>query len=403
MLVRLSFNSSNASASMAWEVIWYLLNNPSIDSIAALTSSAGWTASTFVLANSTPVASLNTSRSFIVRTNNPTNVQAHRYYSATTNLQAITLQFQVYDSTQKYYYQYLNNTQYGTVGTAVSPSFDTAPANSTAGSKMTLSNPVINNDANVGYYGQGSDWWFHITNRGMAFATGTSSYTSTTTSGFPSGTSGAYTLSPYSYHGPFVVAQYTRFDACNTAANGWIPVLINSVYNSVANPYQCLTYSTHLSLARNALYTNGTYEVPYRVMNAMNAAPTTASNTPPMSLTYGPGVSLGIGMRTGEGVSLTGSLSSTSVGGGFYGSMIGTTGRYPTSENNGFGFALHPIFWSHTPWNLAGGNVTDQSGYAIFNGIYQPGDEFTYGGKTYVIWPLMDGFSNNVGFAVPKE
>jgi hypothetical protein len=47
--------------------------------------------------------------------------------------------------------------------------------------------------------------------------------------------------------------------------------------------------------------------------------------------------------------------------------------------------------------------MSEKSGYYLFNGDYFPGDQFTYGGKTYVIFSTYVGYVDRVGIAVPME
>ena len=61
-----------------------------------------------------------------------------------------------------------------------------------------------------------------------------------------------------------------------------------------------------------------------------------------------------------------------------------------------------PLVWSCNYYGNSGGNVTSQGLFYIFNGDYSPGDEFTYNGITYAIWPSYQGYTNRLGLAIPK-
>jgi hypothetical protein len=68
-------------------------------------------------------------------------------------------------------------------------------------------------------------------------------------------------------------------------------------------------------------------------------------------------------------------------------------------------YILQPIVWNRVDYNNIGGLITDKAGVYLFNGDFLPGDEFTVSssGITYSIWPLADGWSQRIGFAVPKK
>jgi hypothetical protein len=88
-----------------------------------------------------------------------------------------------------------------------------------------------------------------------------------------------------------------------------------------------------------------------------------------------------------------------------YGRVLNTTTltRYPSADRYGTGFAMLPLRWELSWYNLRGGNASALGGFYMFNGDYVSGDQFNFNGKTYMIWPTTNGFSSRVGLAIPKE
>jgi hypothetical protein len=88
-----------------------------------------------------------------------------------------------------------------------------------------------------------------------------------------------------------------------------------------------------------------------------------------------------------------------------YGKAITTAAaeRYASGNLLSTGFGLFPIGWEFLFFGNHGGNMSDQTGFYIFNGDYQPGDTFGLNGKVYMVWPLFNGFADRLGIAVPKE
>ena len=62
-----------------------------------------------------------------------------------------------------------------------------------------------------------------------------------------------------------------------------------------------------------------------------------------------------------------------------------------------------PLRWELSWYNLRGGNASALGEFYMFNGDYVSGDQFSFNGKTYMIWPTANGFSSRVGLAIPKE
>lgn len=371
----------------AFELLWYVLNNPSITSVANMTSRGDWTNSTFSLASNV-VTNFNAAGSLIVRTVDPTNVQAHRFVDSTGATSTITLQFQSYDlSSLKYYVQSTGTTSSSLnirSGTAVSPSFDTAPTVSASGSRMSLSN---SNDAfliNSSY--SYVDIWFYVTNNVILFhgTTGSSTSKFGNTNGID---------------GPIIIGQYTRYDSFNTASVGVIPAVVNTAYNATNNPYYGLN-SVHFNTLRNP----HAGQTGLAIINGYNMVPSTTGSYP--SLTYNQCVHLGVGSRSAENGQLTTSATSTTSGAAVYGAALSSTSGQlvRNATNTGNGFAFLPLFWTFGGANWAGGNISDKTGIYVINGDFSAADDFSLNGKTYIVWPLNEGTTTSrIALAVPQE
>jgi hypothetical protein len=87
-----------------------------------------------------------------------------------------------------------------------------------------------------------------------------------------------------------------------------------------------------------------------------------------------------------------------------YGKGISNTAaeRWPSADLSGTSFQLIPLGWNLDRYGNTGGNISDRSGFYLFNGDYQPGDEFALGGTTWSVWPLWAGYSARIGIAIPK-
>jgi len=142
----------------------------------------------------------------------------------------------------------------------------------------------------------------------------------------------------------------------------------------------------------------------FRVFNFIDAHPQVGTSWP---LTSFPSVNWGSGSRTTEIAALTtksvldvSTPTSTQIP-----RLIHTTAqtRYPSTDLRTVGYGMLPLRWRNSYRFNRGGNATDRGGFYIFNGEYFPGDTFTHGGKTYMIWPTYVGYTQRVGVAVPKE
>jgi hypothetical protein len=234
-------------------------------------------------------------------------------------------------------------------------------------------------------------FWMHITDKGMIWCT----TNSTTYSNGWGPTYGNALLQS----GPWMIGQYTRYDHFNTDDTGVIPVMFTVPRASGTGFGRSSDYTS----VNNPNFATDNASVPFEVYNMIQAEPQAGSSWPTV---YFPNVAYTINGQT-NGVyvmNVRGALS-TGAGAGQYGKAITTAAaeRYASGNLLSTGFGLFPIGWEFLFFGNHGGNMSDQTGFYIFNGDYQPGDTFGLNGKVYMVWPLFNGFADRVGIAVPKE
>ena len=239
-------------------------------------------------------------------------------------------------------------------------------------------------------------FWFYMTDKCVLWAiTGSTSYNN--------GWGTTYSSSTVQC-GPFVGSQYTRYDTTNNVYTNIIPVVISQSRGTgqglgfgLNNDYTAI---------QNVMQTEAL--TPFQAVNLINQLPAQSSSFPVISA---PQVTWGVNGRYNEYYALNGTTDyanqSTDLNnsrGATTGLVINTTAnaRYPTTDLTGTGFAMLPISWRHTVYGNFGGNISDQSGFYIYNGEYSPGDEFLYNNQVYAIWPMWTGYTDRVGLAVPK-
>jgi hypothetical protein len=389
-----------------------IINDTNINSIAALpTAAASW--------NATVMAGLDYTNSEIIRTVEPTTVKSHYARSSTTTaLPSWTLEFQVYDAPSRKYYinfshpsanavafMYVGDTilsgsmdsgQYDMTKNSSDPTTANAHGvpvflSSTAPAQLLTSGVAINDSAPANF-SNFRTFWMYLTNDCLIIA---STHGASSNLGFNA------TYSDGSkYSGPWIFSQYQRYDYHNTDANGVIPLMFVNISRTTKGGG--FGVSSDWERVDNV---NGLSEAcAFRVFNMIDAHPQVGTSWPLMSF---PNVSWGSGNRTNEAVVLTGqSIAATNVlTTGSYGRLIHTTAqtRYPSTDLRTVGYGMLPLRWSNSYRFNRGGNATARGGFYIFNGEYFPGDTFTHGGKTYMIWPTWVGYSQRVGVAVPKE
>jgi hypothetical protein len=234
----------------------------------------------------------------------------------------------------------------------------------------------------------------------MAFTLGTS---------FNIGFNSSYSTGAGSatYAGPYIFSHYQRWDYHNTAANGVIPACYTNIWRGGK---QGFGYASTEGGADWAVVTNERYQTrdhgtgTFRVMDVIDAAPRVGTSWPRQSFQI---VNWGVGLRTNWSAPLTTVATGTTstVTARSYGAVVHTTTntRFVSQDLTSTSYALSPICWSKHSYNATGGNLSARGGFYLFNGEYFPGDEFVYGGKTYIIWPAYQGYGDRVGLAIPKE
>ena len=200
------------------------------------------------------------------------------------------------------------------------------------------------------------------------------------------------------WHGPYQVSQYTRRDYWNTDSNGFIPVIFT---NPARVSVSFGSAATDWTAVKNSISATAT-ENPFGIYNYAEIIPTNGSVWTKTTFTQ---VLWGVGNRYSDLVMTATASAATPATSLCYGAYINTTSQYRVllpSLDGKRGYALLPLTFKRN--GMLGGNVTDKSGYYLFNGDYFPGDEFTYGGKTYHIMP-GNGVcqSSRLGWAIPKE
>lgn len=414
MFIKLNFTSDKKIQDV-FRIVNEVINQPSITSASTLNTYLNTNADTTVRAGFDPANSL------VIKTVVPTTTKSH-YARGTTSTSGTTtpylkwtVEFQAYDSTRKYYVQHNNATSTDqattTIGSTLtggdmsSSQLPISATNTTAsdGTLLTVGGTSeIGLTANIGGSSGGGanirTFWLQLSNTGMIFA-----MTNGTSSNL--GFNNTYS-NPANYCGPFIFGQYTRHDYFNTDANGIIPLMYTTL-NRASQGVGFGGATSDWTDARNSMatYPSATASLyPFKVMNLISAAQQTGSTWPVINTTI---VSWGVSNRFDERYGLTAtSTPSPSVASNVsYGPAIFTTAntRYPSADLKSVGFAMLPITWRHTYYNNTGGNLSERSGYYLFNGEYFPGDQFTYGGKNYMIFPTFSGYSSRVGIAVPME
>lgn len=239
-------------------------------------------------------------------------------------------------------------------------------------------------------------FWFYMTDKAVIWS-------ATVATSYSNGWGTTYSDSTKQV-GPFLASQYTRYDITNNALSGVIPVLVTQARGAGIGLGQGLV--NDYTSAQNVMQTEAL--TPFLAMNLYNQLPAQTSSFPLIS---NPQVTWGVNGRYSDYAALTSTLNygnaSTDINnsrGATYGQglTITASARYPTADLTNTGFAMLPISWRHTTYGCFGGNMSDQSGFYIFNGDYAPGDEFIYNGTIYAVWPLWTGYTDRIGVAVPK-
>lgn len=234
-----------------------------------------------------------------------------------------------------------------------------------------------------------------------------------TTLGWPTGISqnSAYLSSN------IFVSQYTRLDHWNTSSNNVIPVIWTKPRAAYATNYTSNYGAGFGAAAADYLNiwspinsaTNHAASVPTVLLNAYNTYPSASSYS--ITKLYNQFVAPGVGLKNSEAIAIQGSAvadnaASTATSGYSYTPIsLATAGAgAPNATLTSRTYHLHPLTWMRSDIGaFGGGNISEQSGFYIYTGDYTAGDEFTYSGTTYSIWPTsVPTTTSRLGIAVPK-
>ena len=455
MLIKLNF-SSRKSPAACFRILSDIINNTGVNNIASLRARA-----TSANYNSDLLANLVDSSSFIVRTPNnltTSNTVAHiarpNVGSSDTAFEFILKQ-KVLDTSGTYYYislsnsntvSYLVTSQIGTTsGDVTSSQWDITTSTTQAtiqGSPLGVGGTISN--AFGAYCGQSGGlftFWVFVTDTCFMWNCNTSSYN---VPGHPTSFAGA----THNLHqqGPHFYSQYTRGDYWNTDANGIIPLVFTNHPNITGTTIQTFSNPTkgqgegflsrfeELSHVQHPQGLNPT-NVSLQVLNVLNN-PLSTSITPRTIVTNA-NTCVGISTIYSDQRNLAAAPAetfasavqpSTAATARSYGNLVYlyTNSTYTHAFTNYrfvaadlqsyYGFILYPLTFRTPHLNSNGGNITDKSGFYLFNGDYFIGDEITVGGITYSLIPglmapsvwtalgyqLAQGSNSRVALAIPK-
>ena len=360
----------------------------------------------------------------IVRTNEPDDVISwvgHSTTSTSTTYQNWTnfnILFPIYDNPTDYYAVSLHtysafetNWRIGKLSTVNGGTTQSRYLPSDAANTRRTYNTVGNNGT------QNEDWsqypnttssayndttwasvrtvFCYITNKCLIWAT----YHGTST---PTGYDTTFSNSNY-FTGPYIFSQYTRYDHWNSSTNGVIPVAYSN-FRETGQGFRNTDFNARHNLGDGT--SAGQNLATFRAFNYYSTFPRVGST---YEQKYFERVNWGSGMLYNDRLGLNqeepGRPGTTYPYDDNVEKLIESTDyyRYPSPDLKTIGFAMFPIQIRAPYWGFGGGNLSSQGGFYVFNGDYQPGDEFTYDSKTYTIIPTWNGYDQRVGIAVPKE
>lgn len=417
MYIKLNFTAGKP-LNYIFRIVNEIINTTGITSVATLQSTAtsgSW--------NSNLLSTLDATNSEIIRTGTGTtalttaNTKSHYSKNGTSTTyddeHEWTVEFSNYDdTTKKYYVQHKNvggassTTTTPYLGTSITSGAMTtgqmaptvAPlASSSVGTAIVLGGTT---QAGSQYVASGTSGFTTVTSFTMYITDTAMVWSATCTNVYNLGFGNTYSNSA-GFIGPFIYSQYNRFDYHNTNANGIFPLAYTNMNRGVGVGFGSTTadWITPENNQATAVTTQA-----FKVLNLVNAYPTVGVSFPVVTF---PPVNWGIGSRYSDyaGLTVAGAGSATVAGTAAYGPVLFTTvsTRYPSADLKTQTFGMLPVSWRNLYYYNAGGDMSAKGGWYLFNGDYFPGDEYSYGGKTYKILPTWSGYSNRIGIAIPKE
>lgn len=421
MYIKLNF-TSDKPLNYIFRVVNEIINTSGITSIATLQSTA--TTNTWW---SSLLSGLDANTSEIIRTGTGvtglTSNTVSRYAkngsdTAATDEHAWTVEFSRYDDTsRKYYVQHLNTQgasylqstvrladglSSGTLSSLTNMAIAQSQLSNTTNGTVPTFNSSLYTTPNSSAAGSGTGFatvrtfFMYISDTAMVWCASTQTNTT-----YNVGFGNTYSDSS-KFIGPFIYSQYNRFDYTNTNNNGITPLMFTNMNRGNGVGFGGVT--SDWTAVENTQYNTTSNIIAFRVFNLINAYPSTTASFPVIAQPY---VNWGVGSRYTDyaGLTAVGSGSATVTGTAAYGPAIFTTvsTRYPSADLKSQTYGMLPVSWRNLYYYNAGGDASAKGGWYCFNGDYYPGDEFTYGGKTYKILPTWSGYSQRVGIAIPKE
>jgi len=396
MFIKLNF-TSNRILGQIFGVLGEIVNNPNITSISTLTSE--FTSKNY---DSSWLSLLDPDNSELWRTADSSKVTAHFSKAVSnSNSHSLVLEFSSYDDDDlKYYTRYYQDSSTGSslfsIGAGInqpmtSTEFSLTNAVTAGGgtiiSTVTGSPIIYEVAAGSNGYSNVRTFWCYLTNNAMIWAT-------TNSSTFSTGFGTSYSNQSL-YNGPFIIAQYTRFDHHNNAFNQIRPV----IYYNFGKPGGLST--TDLTAIQNVGFTTNNTTLPFRCLNFVEAY----NQSTGFPVVFHPYVGITMGGKSNNNIILNSRLAFSGATGASRAGPFRTdiSARRPTADAVASGFGLVSMGWEELFRGNHGGNVSDRSKFYIFNAEYAPGDEFVLDGTTWMIWPTFHGFTSRLGLAIPKE
>lgn len=411
MLIKLRYTSAQPLTT-AFRLYGYIINNTSITSIGGLVSQlsadGAWSGFT---------STLDTTNSYIVRTITASNCLAHvSRPSASSGNYAYNLiiRQKIHDAgaTDYVYYRWVDSSTTANsdpyyVGSAVSGSMTSTQwaitsdntQTTSQGSVLTLSGTVTTS----GPAGSTSNFytaWFYITDYSVVwgFNMDTDSGLGISTSSYGNGSSG--------WSGLKFISQYKRFDYWNTNSNSIYPVAFNNTLRATGpGTFQL---SADYSNIQNPVATNSA-EAMLMVLNMVTTVEPSTSATS-WTTSSSVRVAWGLGTRFSDVLAMISSATSVSTqatgpntGQILWVDAANINTRMPIPNLQNRGYPLLPLTWRNMRYNAMGGNISEIGDFYLFNGDYFPGDEFTYNGRTFVLFPTGQSWTTRLAIALPKE
>lgn len=399
MFIKLAFTSGKTPAQI-FRVMADIINTQTITSISALNARA--TSASYA---ADLLQNLDSTNSYIIRTDNPSNSIAHISRPATASANfafRLTVRQPVYDAPTTYAFTQFfatgttttSNLQVGN-GTAITGGamtdaqwdITTSTTQTTAqGTTLTLSGATTTTFAlsitNI------FTWYLYMNDSCLLFTYDTSATGSAPFSATISSSLGTY----------LAAGQYTRYDYWNTNANGIVPLVQNNGTGGIFG--KTADYGSIL----NPISTN-TNDPMLRVIQMVDGSLGTATT---WSILTNQGVVHGLGTRYCDFYALTNSSMGAANTDPAYGPVIFTSSpqtRIPTNNLSTRGYIMYPLVFRNSVYNMLGGNITEQSKFYIYHGDYCLGDEIVYNNKTYSLWPVnaASTTTTRIAVAVPEE